>query len=622
MKKFCIILSLLIMFCLISCTTTPEDKKNEIIHTVTFDSNGGSLVETQYVKDLEYAVKPANPTKEGYDFIGWLYNGDNYPFDSSVTKSMTLVAYWVESGSLDGTEGLIYNDMGEYYEFAGIGTSKNTNIVIPAEYNGKPVKGIGYDSFDEVFHIETIVLPDTIEYISDEGFKDISNLVSINLPFGLKTIGACAFEGCESLKEIKIPDSVTEIKYYAFSSCINLNKVNISEFSDLKTISNGVFDDCQNLKEIFIPKGVTFIGEDVFLRCKSLEKITVSEYNNNYSSVDGVLYNKNQDTIIKYPAAKKDLEFHLLDSVKTVLSDSFGELRILEKLYLNDGVETIKNDAIFESQSIKELYIPKGIKNMGPYSFNSANFEEIIYYCEEVSKPAQWHDYWISVYASIVWDYKNTDEVAAIYKALPGTHVPTVKIPIGTIPTKPADPTYDGHKFLGWFIDNKEYNFDYPLNENTIIRAKWEQIPIDNSNDRLEILDNNHIIYTLDIREDHGHKSYYIDFAECVDFIVPGTRGMLEIVITNYLKYDMMVEATFSTKKEVLDYTKNEDLTDVTKNISYFNFNESIPCASQYKLTLYWCFGYGDGDDSVDTNIGVNPEGSFVINIDLMYYVN
>ena len=289
MKKFCIILSLLIMFCLISCTTTPEDKKNDIIHTVTFDSNGGSLVETQYVKDLEYAVKPANPTKEGYDFIGWLYNGDNYPFDSSVTKSMTLVAYWVESGSLDGTEGLIYNDMGEYYEFAGIGTSKNTNIVIPAEYNGKPVKGIGYDSFDEVFHIETIVLPDTIEYISDEGFKDISNLVSINLPFGLKTIGACAFEGCESLKEIIIPDSVTEIKYYAFSSCINLNKVNISEFSDLKTISNGVFDDCQNLKEIFIPKGVTYIGEDVFLRCKSLEKITVSEYNNNYSSVDGVL---------------------------------------------------------------------------------------------------------------------------------------------------------------------------------------------------------------------------------------------------------------------------------------------------------------------------------------------
>ena len=84
MKKFCIILSLLIMFCLISCTTTPEDKKNEIIHTVTFDSNGGSLVETQYVKDLEYAVKPANPTKEGY--LELLYSN---PCGFRLTSRMT-----------------------------------------------------------------------------------------------------------------------------------------------------------------------------------------------------------------------------------------------------------------------------------------------------------------------------------------------------------------------------------------------------------------------------------------------------------------------------------------------------------------------------------------------------
>lgn len=620
MKKFCIILSLLIMFCLISCTTTPDDKKHEIIHTVTFDSNGGTPVETQYVKDLDCVVKPDNPTKEGYDFIGWLYNGENYPFDSSVTRNITLVAYWVESGSLDGTEGLIYNDMGEYYEFAGIGTSKNPHIVIPAEYNGKPVKGIGYDSFDEVYHIETIVLPDTIEYISNDGFKGLSNLIKINLPYGLKTIGESAFENCESLKEITIPNSVIEIKESAFLSCTKLNKVNISEFSKLEIIADNVFKNNESLKEIFIPKGVTFIGKDTFLKCISLEKITVSENNDNFSSVDGVLYNKNKDTIIKYPAAKKDLEFHLLDSVKTVLSDSFGELRILEKLYLNDGVETIKSDAIFDSQSIKELYIPKGIKNMSPYSFNSANFEEIIYYCEEVSKPEQWHDYWISVYASIVWDYKNTNEVAAIYKALPGTDVPTIKIPTGTIPTKPADPTYEGYNFIGWFIDDNEYHFDYPLNQNTIIRAKWEQIPIDDSNDKLEILDNNHIIYTLNIKQDKGHKSYYIDFADCIDIIAPGTSGKFEIIINNYSKHDMMVEARLSTKKEVLDYTKNEDLTEVTKNISYFNFNESIPCASQYILTLYWCFGYGD--DLFDTNIGVNPEGSFIINIDLMYYVN
>ena len=66
-------------------------------HTVTFDTNGGSSVPTQWLvnTDKAPALQPADPTKEGFVFAGW-YNGDTkYNFTQSVTSDMTLTAKWV-----------------------------------------------------------------------------------------------------------------------------------------------------------------------------------------------------------------------------------------------------------------------------------------------------------------------------------------------------------------------------------------------------------------------------------------------------------------------------------------------------------------------------------------------
>ena len=64
-------------------------------HTVTFDTNGGSSVPTQWFvnTDMAPALRPANPTRDGYQaFDGW-YNGDTkYTFGSTITESITLTA--------------------------------------------------------------------------------------------------------------------------------------------------------------------------------------------------------------------------------------------------------------------------------------------------------------------------------------------------------------------------------------------------------------------------------------------------------------------------------------------------------------------------------------------------
>lgn len=68
-------------------------------YTVTFDSNGGSAVESQIVKRNETATEPEDPIMEGYQFDGWYYadrQDERYNFATKVTEDITLIAKWIE----------------------------------------------------------------------------------------------------------------------------------------------------------------------------------------------------------------------------------------------------------------------------------------------------------------------------------------------------------------------------------------------------------------------------------------------------------------------------------------------------------------------------------------------
>jgi len=92
MKKFRIgILALIACLFLTGCGCANK-KINEF--TVKFDSNGGTIVESQTITKGEKATKPADPTKEGYTFDGWYLDSEKYDFNTEVTKDITLKAKW------------------------------------------------------------------------------------------------------------------------------------------------------------------------------------------------------------------------------------------------------------------------------------------------------------------------------------------------------------------------------------------------------------------------------------------------------------------------------------------------------------------------------------------------
>ncbi len=70
------------------------EKENIVLHTVSFDSNEGSFVDNQIIKDGGVVSKPSNPTKTGYTFIGWNNGSAEYNFNLKVNNDIHLTAVW------------------------------------------------------------------------------------------------------------------------------------------------------------------------------------------------------------------------------------------------------------------------------------------------------------------------------------------------------------------------------------------------------------------------------------------------------------------------------------------------------------------------------------------------
>ena len=73
------------------------DAKNKEKYTVSFNTEGGSKVESQIVFAGQTAKVPNEPTRDGYIFKAWLLNNREYDFNNKITNNITLTAFWTKS---------------------------------------------------------------------------------------------------------------------------------------------------------------------------------------------------------------------------------------------------------------------------------------------------------------------------------------------------------------------------------------------------------------------------------------------------------------------------------------------------------------------------------------------
>ena len=173
-----------------------------------------------------------------------------------------------------GDEGMLefsLNADGETYSVTGIGNCTDTDIVIPAVYNKKPVTSIGGRAFSTCRSLTSVVIPDSITSIGDSAFSTCRSLTSVVIPDSIMSIGDFVFSNCYSLTSVVIGDSVTSIGTGAFYFCESLTSVVIGD--SVTSIGAQAFYSCESLTSVVIGDSVTSVGVWGFFGCRSLTSV-------------------------------------------------------------------------------------------------------------------------------------------------------------------------------------------------------------------------------------------------------------------------------------------------------------------------------------------------------------
>ncbi len=158
----------------------------------------------------------------------------------------------------------------------------------------------------------------------------LDNVKKVVFAEGIKNIpdGFLADGNYSKIKSVSLPESLEEIGSYCFYS--------------------------GNYKEITIPKNVSKIGENSF-RSTSIENIFVDNSNQFFSAQSGILFNKDKNELIRYPASRKGKSYTISSLVNTVRQGAFAENLNLESLKVPSSVTSVEEQAFERCEKLKTI---------------------------------------------------------------------------------------------------------------------------------------------------------------------------------------------------------------------------------------------------------------------------
>ena len=268
-----------------------------------------------------------------------------------IPDSVTSIGSSAFSGCTSLTNIVIPDSVTSIGSYAFYGCTSLTSIVIPDS-----VTSIGSSVFYGCALLTSVTIPDSVTNIGGNAFYGCTSLTNMTIPDSVTSIGSNAFSGCTSLTNMTIPDSVTSIGSYAFYGCTALTSVTIPD--SVTSIGNSAFYGCTSLINITIGRDVTSTLDDIFDSYNKLERINVSEENTKYSSIQGILFNKEKSTIIKYPSNKNDISnYEIPSTVEIIEKYAFQNCTSLTSVTIPDSVTNISGSAFIGCNKLERINV-------------------------------------------------------------------------------------------------------------------------------------------------------------------------------------------------------------------------------------------------------------------------
>lgn len=412
---------------------------------VSFDTDGGSFIPLQLVKENEKVTKPTDPIKEGYLFVGWTYQNSYYYFTEPVSSDMTLVAVWqVEvkekhkiTFSLNGKEKeLEVSDIQEI-DLQDLGFEEKSGYVIKWYLN------------DKEFNFEEKLSEDV--KLTGKYVKAVSYTVKFNSDGGTKVknqtvlVGAKAEEPKDVIKEGYIFDGwYLKNDKYDFDTLVEKSITLTAKWIDDPSVIK------YTLK--FDSDGGSKVNEQIVIENK--KAVEPSRPTKDGYVFDG-WYLKDE----KYDFSKKvindiTLKAHWRELIKyNVTFDSDGGNYVY-------GQVVNENDKVVQpSDPVKNNFVFYGwYLNNDKYDFNKPVINDI-------TLTAHWME-----------DKKYTVK----FDSAGGSSVSSQTIYENGKVTRPSNPTKSGFTFDGWYLNNVEYNFNSVVTSNMTLVAHWTSVETSN----------------------------------------------------------------------------------------------------------------------------------------------